>query len=344
MKQSTKTPRRPPSGPPAPGLTLIDLDENGNLLDSEKKAPLPDAAVPGYLAHRLHVPENVTDIVVFVHGWQNTPTTAAESGNRLASLLTNQFSGHGDLYPAIGAWNCHYVIVRWPSMSNPMLSGYRRIRERAHQMSTSGRAADVIAQLLGYLNRIRSTPAGPAVLRTRAGQYLHCVGHSFGGRFLLQAVIEIGAAKPTVLGWNRADPRYPYAVDTLLVFQMAAAPDIFTASQRFTRILTDSPVNGPLVLTHSTADRATGLWHRLAEGRRGIGAVGVLEPAEHVSGLSLRSATTPYRRDDFPTPIVNVDASARFRHGRWSLPQGAHSDYWYPESAHLILSLANLAR
>lgn len=344
MRQPANTPRHSPSGPLAAGLTLVDLDENGSLLNPDTKAPLSDAAVPGYLAHRLHIPGTVTDIVVFVHGWQNTPATAAEAGRRLASLLTTQFTGHGDLYPSISGWNCHYVIVRWPSMSNPLLAGYRRIRYRAHHMSTSGRAADIIAQLLGYLNQIRSTPTGPAVLRTRPGQYLHCVAHSFGGRFLLQAVIEIGAAKPTVLGWNRADPRYPYAVDTLLVFQMAATPDIFTTSQRFTRILTDSPVNGPLVLTHSKADRATGLWHRIAEGQRGIGAVGVREPAEHVSATNLRSSTTPYRRDDFPTPIVNIDASTRFRRGRWLKPQGAHSDYWYPESAHLLLSLANLAR
>jgi hypothetical protein len=280
---------------------------------------------------------------VFVHGWRNSPAGAEASGRRLAALLEERFAGRGGMYPAIRTWDCHYVVIRWPSMSSALPGGYRRIRDRAHHMSTEGRAGDVIAQLLGYLNQNRSIPGGPAVLRTRPGQYLHCVGHSFGGRFLVQAVIEVGATRPAVLGWNYADPRYPYAVDTLLIFQMAASPDIFAASQRFAKILSDSPVNGPLVLTHSAADRATGLWHRLAEGRPGIGAVGVSQPAPHVSSTSLHPITERYSRDEFPTRIVNINAKSRYRRGRW-LPQGAHSDIWYPESAHLLLSLASLAR
>lgn len=301
------------------------------------------AAVPGFLERHLYVPPQVTDIVVFVHGWRNSPADAAASGDRLAALLETRFAERGGLYPAIRAWDCHYVIVRWPSMSSALPRGYARIRDRAHHMSTSGRAGDVIAQLLGYLNQSRGLPSGPAVLRTRPGQYLHCVGHSFGGRFIVQAVIEVGATRPAVLGWNRADPRYPYAVDTLLVFQMAASPDIFSSSQRFARILSDSPVNGPLVLTRSAADRATGLWHRLAEGVPGIGTVGVSQPAGEVSSITLHPVAEPYARDEFPTRIVNVDAGSRFRRGRL-LPQGAHSDIWYPESAHLLLSLAALAR
>jgi hypothetical protein len=98
------------------------------------------------------------------------------------------------------------------------------------------------------------------------------------------------------------------------------------------------------VLTWSTADRATGPWHRIAEGEAGIGHVGAREPADQIGHVELHDTATTYRRDELSRRIVNVDASGRFRRGRWWHPAGAHSDIWYPESAHLLLSLASLAR
>lgn len=318
---------------------LVDLDENGDLTDGGKA--VPKVALPGFLAERLRVPDTATDIVVFVHGWQNNRRTAERRGTRFFTLLEETYRAHRERYPAIGGWSGHYVIVRWPSTSSPFLRGYRRIRDRAHAMTTTGRAAEVLAQLLGYLNQTRRLPAGPPTLRTSAGQYLHCVGHSFGGRFVVEAV-QAAADRPAVLGWNRADPRYPYTVDTLLVFQMAASPDIFAG--RFERILHSAPINGPVVLTRSAADRATGLWHRLAEGTRGIGHAGASVPAGHIGDAGLRAPGVPYRHDELDHRIVNIDAGQVYRRGRWWNPAGAHSDIAHPESAHLLLSLADLAR
>jgi hypothetical protein len=326
----------------ASGVVFVDLDEHGEILDPDTGIPLPAAAVAGYLDRRLCIPDDATDIVVFVHGWRNTPSRAAEAAVRLASLLDTRFRDGAAGYPAIRAWNCYYVIVRWPSMTGPSPSGYRRIRDSAHAMSTEGRAAEVIAGLLGYLNSHREKPGAPPTLRNRTGQYLHCVGHSFGGRFLVQALIEAGAARPAVLGWDRADPRYPYAVDTLLIFQMAARADVF--ADRLAAILSDSPINGPIVLTHSRADRATGLWHRFAENAPGVGHAGAREPSDQITSLTLRPLSTPYQRRELDFRIVNIDASRRFKRGRAWRPEGAHSDFWYPESAHLLLSLADLAR
>jgi hypothetical protein len=209
-------------------------------------------------------------------------------------------------------------------------------------MMTNGHAADVLAQLLGYFNAYRQLPGSPATLRNATGQFLHCVGHSFGGRFLVEAVQAAADSRPSVLGWNRSNPRYPYTVDTLLVFQMAAPPDVF--ARRFERIMYDAPINGPIALTHSRADRATGLWHRLAEGTPGIGYSGALEPAHHIGSTQLRVPDVKYQHDEFDSRIVNVDATWRYRRGCIWLPAGAHSDIWYPESAHLLLSLANFAR
>lgn len=318
---------------------LVDLDEHGDPID-ETGRPVPPVATPGFLADRLRVPDHATDIVVFVHGWRTRPARAARNGARLAALTAAVHEP--DTYPAIPRWSPYHVVVRWPSMSGPFGRGYRRIRDRAHAMTTDGRAADVLGQLLGYLNEQRRLPGGPATLRTAGGQYLHCVGHSFGGRFLVEAVQAAADRRPPVLGWNRADPRYPYTVDTLLVFQMAASPTVFT--RRFDRVLHNAPINGPIVLTWSTADRATGLWHRLAEGSPGIGHVGAREPRDQIGWLDLRDTASPYHHDDLDHRIVNVDASRRFRRGALWSPAGAHSDIWHRESAHLLLSLANLAR
>jgi hypothetical protein len=98
------------------------------------------------------------------------------------------------------------------------------------------------------------------------------------------------------------------------------------------------------VLTNSSSDHATGLWHRLAEGTRGIGRVGAREPAEHIAATRLREPADTYGHAELDHRIVNVDAGWRYRRGRYWNPAGAHSDIWYPESAHLLLSLANLAR
>jgi len=209
-------------------------------------------------------------------------------------------------------------------------------------MTTSGRAADVLAQVLGYLNIRRRLPGSPPTLRNTTGQYLHCVGHSFGGRFLVEAVQAAADSRPTVLGWNRSNPRYPHTLDTLLLFQMAASSNVFTG--RFDRILHDAPINGPIVLTRSRADRATGLWHRLAEGTPGIGHVGAAEPTQHICTIPLRNPATAYHHHELDKRIVNIDATWRYRRGRIWNPAGAHSDIWYPESAHLLLSLADLAR
>jgi hypothetical protein len=320
----------------------VDLNDRGDPVDTNTGQAVSPLATAGFLADRLRIPPDVTDIVVFVHGWRTSPAKATRDGARLATLIANTYQRRPDAYPAIADWSPYLVTVRWPSMSSPFSTGYRHIRDRAHAMTTTGRAANVLGQLLGYLDEHRTRPGGPTTLRTAAGQYLHCVGHSFGGRFLVEATQAAADRRPPVLGWHRPDPRYPYTLDTLLIFQMAALSTVFAG--QFERILHDAPINGPIVLTWSTADRATGLWHRLAEGESGIGYVGALKPADQIGRVELHDPDTAYRHDELAHRIVNIDASRRYRRGRRWYPAGAHSDIWHPESAHLLLSLANLAR
>lgn len=324
-------------------LTGVDLDERGRLLDPAGR-PVPAGRIHDHLAEHLWLPREATDLYVYVHGWQTAPEAARRRAGRLLALMAEQRARRPSFYPRLGEFRPWGVVVRWPSSSLPSLSGYRTIRDRAHRMGArgEGHAAFVIAHLLGYLDRERTAP-GPEVLANDRGQYLHLVGHSFGGRFLCEAVQWAAEPRgPAVLGWSTAaDARRPFTVDSLLVFQMAAPRDCFTRT--FTGLVPDAPLRGPVVLTHSRHDRATGFWHLRAEGGPGIGHCGADGAPARVHSTRLLTCTLPYRKEDLDHRLVNVDAGWRFRSGRLN-PSGAHSDFQHPESAHLMLSLADLSR
>jgi hypothetical protein len=319
-------------------LTVLDLDTNGMLLDHDQQ-PVPRRRVQAVLERALDVPADVTDIFVWVHGWRTRREQARADAVRLFEDIETRYATNQPAYPAIRRFRGLYVVVRWPSWSSPL--GYLRIRNRAHAMTTGGHAAHVLAQLLGYLDYRRDRADVAGVLQTAAGQYLHCVGHSFGGRFLAEAIAAAGRPNRDVLGLLPAKEGLPFAVDSLVVFQMAARPDIF--ERRLDGFPARSPIQGPVCLTYSRSDWAVCLWHRLSElGRRGIGCRGATAPPGSITSCRLLPADAPYRPNDLRFPIVNLDASWRYR--RWWSLTGAHSDFWHQESLHLILTLADFAR
>jgi hypothetical protein len=330
----------------------VDLNEDGQLTVPDGGAAVPVNRVAEHLAQRLRIPEWATDIHVYVHGWQTAPRTATRTATGLLRRALELREASPERYPGLeGGYRPWCVVVRWPSSSLPTLKGYRRIRDRAHAMSAegAGHAPYVLGHLLGYLDTERANPTDPAVLAGRGGQYLHLVGHSFGGRFLCEAV-QRAAERPPVLGWSTPhDPRRPFTVDSALIFQMAAPRDAFT--RHFATLFpTDehpgAPLRGPLVLTHSRWDRATGFWHLRAEGVPGIGhsGVGAAPVAQFTTRLLGTDIVYPQRTLDHR--VVNVDADWLYRGGRRSRlsPAGAHSDFLRPESSHLLLTLAERSR
>ena len=148
--------------------------------------------------------------------------------------------------------------------------------------------------------------------------------------------------KAPTLEWPWAHNEYPYTVDDLLVFQMASRPADFGG--RYSRLLTAAPIRGPVVLTFSRADRALTLWHRFAEGTAGLGARGATAPQDAIQQVRLPKLGEQLIIRPERGRIVNVDSTWRFKHGRFSRLEGAHSDIWYPESANLILALVDQAR
>jgi hypothetical protein len=331
-----------PHAPRDPIVTL-DLDESGSFIEFTSKKKIRLELLADRLRQIVPVDPDVTDIFIYVHGWQNTPERAANSVGMLAKMLRDQAAAGKARYPGLRNFNPLYVLIRWPSKSNPFPWGYRRIRDRAHAMTTDGHAEFAIAHILGYFNSVRRPPSVVAsALRTSGGQYLHCVGHSFGGRFLCEAIMAADNPVAPTLAWPWADKRYPYTVDTLLVFQMATRPDDF--AHRYAKLLTDSAISGPVVLTFSRLDRALGLWHRVTERTRGLGSRGATAPRESIHTVRLPQATERLTLDPAAGRIVNVDCTWRFKRGRFGRIEGAHSDIWYPESANLLLSLADAAR
>ncbi|GGZ18339.1 hypothetical protein GCM10010387_08520 [Streptomyces inusitatus] len=324
-------------------LHTVDLDETGWLLDTEGGSPVPADRLDEHFARELTPPSWATDILVYAHGWQTSPKAAAEAARRLTTLAEEGYAARPALYPALGdrfaPWT---VVVRWPSRSGPLRRGYRMIRSRAHALSADGgHAPRVIGQLLDGLNERRADPSAARVLANRAGQYVHLVGHSFGCRVLCEAVQWAAGDRPgQTLGWSRPAPAgRPFTVDSMLLLQMAAPRNAF---ETMFAALADAPLHGPVVATHSRRDWATGLWHKLADQRRGIGSRGIGRAPEPVSAIRMLPPDEPYPKRSLDHWFVSVDAGEVFTAG-WG-PSGAHSDHLHPETAHLLLSLANHSR
>jgi hypothetical protein len=321
---------------------VLELGTDGRFVDSYRdRTPVSWQNLSSFLDQAIVIPPDATDIFVWVHGWRNDKITkVADLADQVFGRAEQLYRAQPECYPALRRFTAAYILVNWPSSSSPTYWGYARIRERAHEMTEHGHASRVLAFLLGYLDQRRGGAARSGVLQMPSGQYLHCVGHSFGGRFLAQAVIDAANPATALLPLLPANVHYRFTVDNLLVFQMAAPPDIFAG--RFRPLLEGAPLQGPVCLTFSRHDQATGMLHAIAEHRRGIGCVGAREPAQIVKTTALRTAAEPYTADELRSPIMNLDATWRYRR-RWP-PSGAHSDIGHAESAHLLLSLVNFAR
>ncbi|MER5384237.1 hypothetical protein ABT040_28850 [Streptomyces sp. NPDC002688] len=339
----------------APSVESFDLDETGWLLDADSGEPVPEHRLRGYFAERVVPPSWATDIIVFVHGWQTSPNSAHRTAERLLTLARRVLATAPAQYPTLAAesfapW-C--IVVRWPSSSLVTPAGYRKIRDRAHTMGAraeGGHAAHILGRLLGYLDIERTDPEAAPVLANHDGQYLHLVGHSFGCRFLCEAVQWAADIRlDDTLGWRTAghSPSRPFTVDSMLLFQMAAGRDAFLSL--FPNILPSeahngAPLRGPVVATYSRHDRATGFWHLKAEQQPGIGHSGIGPAPAAMFSTRLLSPDQRYPLAALDHHFVNVDASDVFVRGRRLNPAGAHSDYVRPESAHLLLTLAEYSR
>lgn len=207
-------------------------------------------------------------------------------------------------------------------------------------MATDGHAARVIGQLLGYPDTHRADPAAAPVLANRSRQYLHLVGHSFGCRFVCEAVQWAADRRgSSTLGWSTPQPKgRPFTVDSMLL-QMASPRDAYDS--RFTA-LAEAPLRGSRRGDALPARPRHRLLALRAERQAGIGYAGIGTAPSPVSAIRMRRVEEPYPHDVLDHRFVSVDASGICTRG--SGPAGAHSGHLRPESAHLLLSLADHSR
>jgi len=325
-------------------FSFLTLNEDGRFVDG--KTVVKTSGLKHYFAKHMAIAPETTDVFIWVHGWRNDSKSAMSAAR---TLFPGILKGHGtnsQLYPKIKKFVPTFVAVHWPSMSSIFSAGYDRIRDRAAAMTEKGEAEYFLSQLLGYLDSDNEKPAsdGRKLLASRGGHFIHCVGHSFGGRFLTAAINSSAHPVPATKKLSGNLPGWPFTVDSLCVLQMAVPSRGF--HKQFTRLADDAPItegNGRIVLSWSSHDSANCLWHVAREVECGVGCSGAEEPSECISGTKLHAATQPYAGSNFRTRIVNVDASDVFTKGR-ILNGGAHGDIWHDETIHLLLTLAERAR
>jgi hypothetical protein len=328
-------------------FSMLYLDESGRFVDPEGGSPgetrlIAADELPVFLKGSIALPDHVTDVFVWVHGWQNDELRAVATAKRLFANLADWFTREQARYPHLGTVVPGFVAVHWPSSSLPTLSGYTKIRDRAKRMTTEGEAEFFLASLLGYLDQGNARASDRKVLRSRAGFYVHCLGHSFGGRFLTAAIKAAAAPADRtrkILAAAHRETGFDFNVDSLCVLQMAAGNHTFKTE--FSALL-EGPLCGPVVLTHSKADKALCTWHAISESEPGIGCEGAVEPRDRIGSIIMRLVDEPYSDADFSKDITNVDASRYFVGGGWV--EGAHSDFWHEETLHLITSVVDKAR
>lgn len=333
-------------------FTMLYLDETGRFIDpageeGDEPRQVSEEELPRFLKRNIELPKGVTDVFIWVHGWQNDELRANTTARRLFANLDDWFHREGSRYPNMGKVVPAFIAVHWPSSSTPGLLGYKKIRNRAKLMTTEGEAEFCLASLLGYLDADNkrdfndTRPANRKVLVAKDGFFVHCLGHSFGGRFLtaaIKAAAEPLAAHRKILAAHR-DTGYAFNVDSLCVLQMAAGCNTFGAE--FSSLLR-GPICGPIILTHSTSDRANCIWHKVSESESGVGCEGAAAPGDRIGKTTLHPVDSPYANTDFSKDITNIDASHFFKKGGWA--EGGHSDFWHEETLHLITSVVEQTR
>ncbi len=327
-------------------FAMLYLDETGRFIDvgdpnRDEARPVEADELERFLKRTIALPKSVTDVFVWVHGWQNDELRAASTAKRMFANLADWFARESARYPRLRAVVPGFVAVHWPSSSLPTRSGYKKIRDRAKRMTTQGEAEFFLASMLGYLDRDNRRSSERKVLRAKDGFYVHCLGHSFGGRFLAAAINAAATpiARDRKILAARRETGVAFNVDSLCVLQMAAGCKAF--GSEFEALL-KGPICGPIVLTNSSSDKALCSWHSLSEGEPAIGCSGAVEPYDRIGSISLHSVDTPYPDTAFDKDITNVNASEYFTGGGWV--EGSHSQFWHTETIHLIASLVEQVR
>ena len=246
-------------------FSVIYMNEKGIFVDPEEDfddisdgSEIPVDKLHEFFTRNIVKPKRCTDVFIWVHGWRNDLDDALESARKIFNGINLLYKKQQTSYQKIEDFVPAFVVVRWPSRSSVLSAGYKKIRDRAEYMISNGQAEYFLSSLLGYLESINSRNPDKT-LRSAAGFYVHCLGHSFGGRFLTAAVTSAATPNPGMTLRGDGANGFPFAVDSMLVFQMAAPCKKF--SNELTELVHNAPLKSPLVTTFSSYDKACCGWH-----------------------------------------------------------------------------------
>ncbi len=344
-------------------------------------------AEPEALDHLAARVPTATDCFVFCPGWRHDRHVVLETAARFFSLLDRALTPVGERVTPLR------VAVHWPSTpfaddgqggTPDLVLGLGEIAR-----SEPGRLEQVLRAMAevevpqgpeeeleleglrrGLQQRETRGALSPAhalafwVMKRRAGQVgerlgrehlgplfagrplprLHLIGHSFGAKLVTSAVL--GGLAPRSL--------------TLLLAAFSAfafAPEVPEVERPgvYHPLLAERRVQGPIVVLHSSQDRALGSlypavtgWGQIERGRH-AGRAGEIVARSALGAVGARGVGAPTLelrealRIGLPArPIVNVDGSRVVRASEWLL--GAHRDIDHLEIATLIGMAAGLLR
>lgn len=97
-------------------FSMLYLDKSGRFIDPEGGSPgetrlIAADELPVFLKRSIALPAHVTDVFVWVHGWQNDELRAAATAKRLFANLTGWFTREHARYPHLGTVVPGFVAV-----------------------------------------------------------------------------------------------------------------------------------------------------------------------------------------------------------------------------------------
>jgi hypothetical protein len=95
-----------PAGDGFTDFTSLDLDDQGNFIDLGTEHPVPHDNVPTFLGRSLTLPDEITDIVIFVHGWNNPRYPDTVDNLVIFQMLEFPQEPTGYLTPGPIGWRC----------------------------------------------------------------------------------------------------------------------------------------------------------------------------------------------------------------------------------------------
>ena len=210
-----------------------------------------------------------------------TTTPAAGGGSGSAAGLGGSALGVSDLFSGIGS-----------AASNVLnLTTYYQMKERA-----------------GLIGSTALNPILQAIAKEHPALRLHLVGHSFGGRLVTATSAGVSAA--TIL-----------RADSMSLLQAAFSHYGFARNwdQKnndgfFRRVVDQKAIRGPILITHTTSDKAVGMAYPLAAMLAGQNASALGERTSDYGGIGRNGAQkTPEAQDG---DLLQAGGAYRFMAGK----------------------------